>query len=75
MRECNSEALTAIDVVTDLLRVIIVKLQQPALARHRLVNNNRGMVFSEPYVPMAAHATTKYVMQSLNNNCTATEER
>jgi hypothetical protein len=45
------------------------------VTRQRHVNNNRGMVFSAPAVPMAAHATMEYGMPQLRNNRTATEER
>jgi hypothetical protein len=48
--------------------------QQPAFTRQRPVNNNRGMVFSAQFVPMVEHAAMEYVMPSLSNNCTTTEE-
>jgi hypothetical protein len=41
----------------------------------RLVNNNRGIVFSALPVPMAANATMEYLMPTLINNCNVTEER
>jgi hypothetical protein len=62
------------DIVAYYLKARIVESQQPAVTRQRPVNN-RGMVFSAQSVPMAAHATMEYVMHSLSNNCTATEER
>jgi hypothetical protein len=37
------------------------------------VNKNRGMVFSARPVLMVAHATIRYIMPPLSNNCTATE--
>jgi hypothetical protein len=52
-----------------------VESQQPAVTRQRPVNNNKETVFSAQYVPIASHATMEYVMPSLNNNCTATEEQ
>jgi hypothetical protein len=55
------------------LKARIVESQQPAITRRRPVNN-RVMVFSAQSMPMAAHATMVYVMPSLSNNCTATEE-
>jgi hypothetical protein len=33
------------------------------------------MAFSSRSVPVAAHTTIKYVMPTLSNNCTGTEER
>jgi hypothetical protein len=45
------------------------------LTRQRHINNNRGMVFSVRSVPMAGHAVVDYVMPSLSNSCTATEEQ
>jgi hypothetical protein len=57
------------------LKARIVESQQLAVTWQQPVNNNRGMVFSMQSMPMAAHATMKYVMPSLSNNCTATEEQ
>jgi hypothetical protein len=51
---------------TDLLRVIIlVKLQQSAVARHQPINNRRT-VFSAQSVPMVVRAKMEYVMPSLS---------
>jgi hypothetical protein len=55
------------------LKARIVESQQPIVTRKQSVNNNRGMVFSVQSVPMAEH-TIEYVMPSVSNNCTATEE-
>jgi hypothetical protein len=57
------------------LRARILESQQLTVTRQRPVNNNRGMVFCAQSVPMAAHATVEYIMQSRSNSCTATEER
>jgi hypothetical protein len=62
-------------IVTYSLKARTVESQQPAVTRQRLVNSNRGMMFSAQSVPMAAHATMGYVMPSLSNNCAATKER
>jgi hypothetical protein len=59
--------------VAYLLKARIVESQQPAITRQQSINN-RSMVFSEQSVTMAAHATVEYIMPSLSNNCTATEE-
>jgi hypothetical protein len=61
-------------IVAYSLKAKIVESEQPAVTRQRPVNN-RGMVFSALSVAMAAHATMEYVMPSLSNNCTATEEQ
>jgi hypothetical protein len=61
-------------IVEYALKAKIVESEQPAVTRQQPVNN-RGMVFSSQSVAMAAHATMEYVMPSLSNNCTATEER
>jgi hypothetical protein len=61
------------NIVTYSLKARIVA-QRPAVTRQRNVNN-RGMVSSAQSMPMAAHATMEYVMPSLSNNYTATEER
>jgi hypothetical protein len=63
------------NIVAYLLKTRAVESQQPAITRQRCVNNNRGMAFSAQSVPMTAHAKMGYVMPSLSNNCTATEER
>jgi hypothetical protein len=55
------------------LRARIAKSQ--GLTRQRPVNSDRGMVFPAQSVPMASQATMEYVMPSLSNNCTATEEQ
>jgi hypothetical protein len=52
-----------------------VESQQPAVTRQWPVNNKRGIVFSAHLLPMAAKATMEYIMPSINNNYTATEER
>jgi hypothetical protein len=57
------------------LKARTVHSQQPAVTTQRPVNNNRRIVFYAQSVPMAAHATVEYVMPSLSNNYTATEER
>jgi hypothetical protein len=62
------------DIVAYSLKARIGHSQQPAVIRQRPVNNG-GMVFSAHFMPMAEHATMEYVMTSLSNNCTATEER
>jgi hypothetical protein len=61
-------------IVTYSLKTKIVESEQPAVTRQQPVNN-RGMVFSAKSVAMVAHARMEYVMPSLSNNCTATEER
>jgi hypothetical protein len=45
-----------------------------AVTRQRPINNNRGMVFSAQPMLMAGHATVEFIMPSLSNSCTATEE-
>jgi hypothetical protein len=45
-----------------------------AVTRQRPVKNNRGMAFSTQSMPMAAHATLDYVVPSLSNKFTATQE-
>jgi hypothetical protein len=62
-------------IVACSLKARIVESQQPTVTRPRFVNKNRGMVFSAQSVPMAAHTIVEYVIQSLSNNCTATEEQ
>jgi hypothetical protein len=39
------------------------------------VNSNIEVVFPAQFMPMAAHATMKYVMPSLSNNCIAKEKQ
>jgi hypothetical protein len=56
-------------------RFSTVGSQQPAITRHRPVNNDRGMVFSAQSVPMAVHSTMEHVMPSLSNSYSAKEER
>jgi hypothetical protein len=51
-----------------------VESQQLAVSMQRPLNN-RGMVFSVQSVLMAAHAATEYIIPSLSNNFTATEEQ
>jgi hypothetical protein len=57
------------------LKARVVESQQLAITRHWTINNNRGMVFSALSVIMAAHTIMEYVMPSLNNKCTVTEEQ
>jgi hypothetical protein len=57
------------------LKAKIMESQQPAVTRQRPINNNIGMVFPAQSVAMAAHEIMEYVMPSLSNNCTATEEQ
>jgi hypothetical protein len=62
-------------IVAYSLKARIVESQQPAVTRQRPANNNKGMVSSAQSMPMAAHEAMEYVMSSLSNSCTATEER
>jgi hypothetical protein len=64
-----------VDIVSYSLKARIVESQQPAVTRQRPVNKNKVMVFSARSFPMAIHTTTQYVMPSLSNSRTATEER
>jgi hypothetical protein len=52
-----------------------VELQRPAVTGQRPVSNNRGIVLSAQSLSIASHATMKYVMPSLSNNCIATEKQ
>jgi hypothetical protein len=56
------------------LTIRTVRTQQPTITRQRPVHNRR-IVFSEQSMPMAGHAIMEYVMPSLSNNQTETEER
>jgi hypothetical protein len=62
------------DIVAYLLKARIMESQQQAVTMQWPVNNKREMVFSAQSMPMALHATGDYVMPSLSNNYTATEE-
>jgi hypothetical protein len=57
------------------LKARFMESQKPAATRQRSVKNNRGMMFSVQSLPMAANATMEYVMPSLSNSRTLTEER
>jgi hypothetical protein len=58
-----------------LVKARIVESQQVAVTRQWPVNNNRGMVFSVEPMLMAVHTIVEYIMPSLSNNFTATQER
>jgi hypothetical protein len=56
------------------LKARIMESQQLAVTRQWPINNSRGMMFFAQSVLMAGHTTVEYIMPSLSNNCTATEE-
>jgi hypothetical protein len=64
--------LTHVYIVAYSLKARILESQQPAVARQWPIN--RGMAFSVQSMLMAGHATVEYIMPSLSQNCTATEE-
>jgi hypothetical protein len=73
-RICGDLFTFPLDIVAYSLKARTVESQQPAVTRQRPVNK-RGMVFSVQSVQMSAQETVEYIVQSLIDNCTATEER
>jgi hypothetical protein len=67
--------ITTVYIVAYSLKAKTVESQQPTVTKQRPVNNNKWMVFSAQFVLMDVHSIIEYVMPSLSNNFTVTEER
>jgi hypothetical protein len=59
-------------IVAYSLKARILESHQPAVTRQQPIN--RGMAFCMQSMLMAEHATVEYIIPSLSQNCTATEE-